>query len=1443
MSSMAPSGEPLSRRWLFGASVVALLLTFLQAPRRLAADTKYDLSQNPIGFLERASHQWSSQAPMGQVQNQAYGYFFPHGTFFSLGDILNVPAWITQRLWWALLLVAGFWGIIRVAEALGIGSRSSRIIAAVAFAFSPRVLTTLGSISSETLPMMLAPWVLLPLILAFAPTGTGQAGSDIRGGALLRSPARLAAQSALAVALMGAVNAVATAAACLVAGLWWISHRPNRRWWTFTAWWLPFLVLATAWWVVPLLLLGKVSPPFLDYIESSSVTTQWTALAEVLRGTDSWTPFVSPERIAGAVLVTQPAAVAATGLIAAAGLAGLCMRSMPARGRLALILFVGVAGLAAGYVGELGSPFADQVRLFLDSSGAPLRNVHKLEPLVRLPLVLGLAHLLAKVPLPGSVPSARWRSAVAHPEREPMVAVASLVLVALTLATSLAWTGKLAPRGTYTAVPDYWHQAAAWLEENAGGTSPDGSDAERALVVPGAPFGSQVWGLTRDEPLQALASTPWASRDAVPLTPPGTIRAMDSIQRLIADGRPSDGMAQTLLGQGIHYLVLRNDLDPDTSRSARPMLVHQAIAGSPGFTRVAEFGEDIGPAETEGLVIDNDLRPRYPAIEIFEVSMPDGAPTTSGPYVADLDTIPRVQGGPESLQRLRENGALPGAGPVLLAADAQRAGLAVDDVTVTDTPRDRETDYGKVDNHSSALRSPDDPRRTFNLVPDYAVADTPLVEGRWEGARLTVSSAASDATQLGGTSPGSSAASAVDGDPSTGWFSNVLERALGQWLQIDFDTPLRSSLLHITTSPAAIGVPVRWMEVSTPNGTTAVKVDAPGEPITVSVPGGPTPWVRITATRTENGSAGAQFGISELSVEDFSNPDAPVTIPIRHQTVLPPTPSGASVSGWDLSQELPGRNACAEGPDRIRCSNALIVPPEEVGVFERTLTVPETTEVTTQLTVRARHGAALEELLTQRDRPTAQGASDIGDLRGSAFAATDGDIRTSWSSALDTTHGTGAKPTLVIDLPEPTLVTGLQLTPSLGPVPAAPHRVAVDLGSGPQVRDVDSGDGTVALEPLVTDRIVLSLVSWDDIVDRNVLGFSQSQPAGLADVGVLGEGGALLPGSGPTDDPGARTVTVPCTEGPVVSIGGQPVRTSITATVDQILSGAPVSATVCDSSGPVTLVAGSQEVTVDPGSAFFVDSLRLNAGPAETAVPTERVETTAWTDNHRELTVPHSDSERLVVVPESTNIGWVATDPDGNELTPIVVDGWQQGWVVPAGTEGTVTLDFPTDRWYRLGIFGGLLLLVPLIAAALWPRRRDRRRDPGAAPRTWGSASVGWLGILAAATVISGPVGAATTIVMTALVAGLVHLRGTISTARVLVGIAGASAMLGMAILSTGPWRAPDGYVGHSFFVQFPLLVALVATGLAVLPLGRSTPLRRLSHRLTARRAGSSTSA
>src|SRR6202008_1366734 len=113
---------------------------------------------------------------------------------------------------------------------------------------------------------------------------------------------------------------------------------------------------------------------------------------------------------------------------------------------------------------------------------------------------------------------------------------------------------------------------------------------------------------------------------STPFPPPQPIRALDSVQRLFAAGRPSVGLADTLVRQGISYVVLRNDLDPDTSRSARPILVHRAIAGSPGLAKAAQFGAPVGPGPVSGFATDSGLRPRYPAIEIYRVE--PAAPAT-----------------------------------------------------------------------------------------------------------------------------------------------------------------------------------------------------------------------------------------------------------------------------------------------------------------------------------------------------------------------------------------------------------------------------------------------------------------------------------------------------------------------------------------------------------------------------------------------------------------------------------------------------------------------------------------------------------------------------------------------------------------------------------------------------------------------------------------------
>ncbi len=1395
MSSTATgaSTPPIARRWLWLVAAISLALTFAQSPGKISPDTKLDLTANPLRFLARALNLWNSELPFGQAQNQAYGYLFPHGAFFLLGDVLGLPGWVTQRLWWALLLTVGFWGLLRLAEALGIGSPGSRVIAAAAFALSPRVLTTIGAISSETLPMMLAPWVLLPVVLA------------LRGSGSVRV---LAARSALALALMGAVNAVATLTGCLPALIWWACHRPTRLWLRFTAWWALCAVLAITWWVVALVMLGRISPPFLDFIESSGVTTQWTSLTEVLRGTDSWTPFVAPDATAGATLVTGTVAVLATTLVAAAGLAGLAMRTMPARGRLVTILLIGIALLAAGYAGGLGSPLAHTVQTFLDAGGTPLRNVHKLEPLIRLPLVLGLAHLLGRLPLPGSVPRREWVHAFAHPENDKRVAVGIVVLIALATGTSLAWTGRLTPPGAFDAIPPYWHETAAWLDEHNSGSPPG-----RVLVAPGAPFATQVWGSSHDEPLQVLGSSPWGVRDSIPLTPPETIRALDSVQRLFAAGRPSAGLADTLARQGISFVVVRNDLDPDTSRSARPVLVHRAIDGSQGLSKVAEFGEQVGPGTLPGFISDSGLRPKYPAVEIYRV---DAMGQPGAPYLTDTEAMARVDGGPEALLRLDERRRLrnqPPLGPMLLTADAQRAGLPTPVVTVTDTPLAREIDYGRVDDHSSAIRADGDARHTFNRVPDYPAGDTRMVHGDWTGGRISVSSSAADSTALPNVAPATGPTAAIDSDSSTSWVSNSLQSAVGQWLQVDFDHPVTNATITVTPSATAVGAQVRRIEISTVNGTSTLRFDEPGKPLTAALPYGETPWVRITAVGTDDGSPGVQFGITDFTVTQYDASGFAQPIELRHTVSVPGPPPNSAVALWDLGSELLGRSGCADGPDGVHCAATMALSPEEPVNLSRTLTVPEPISVIPTVWVRPRQGPNLADLMRQPGTARVEGDSDPIDVLGSIYAATDGDPRTAWTAPQRVAQFR-TPPNLTLKLPSATEVGGLRLTPSSSTLPAHPKMVAIDLGDGPQVRPLN-GDGaqTVSLRPKLTDTVKISILDWDDVIDRTALGFDQIKPPGLAEITALDAQGRPI-GAADAVRNRERAVTLPCGRGPIIAVAGQFVQTEIDTTVGALLDGDPIPARPCRQD-PIALPTGQQELLISPGAAFVVDGVQL-VGPLGRqlpSAPTNPVQTGAWTSDHREVDVAASQEQRILVVPESINPGWTARAADGTDLSPVTVNGWQQGWVVPAGTSGTITLSFGSNAVYRAGIAGGLALLPILALLALVPARRPPPPTDPAEPWRPNAVAAG-LAILAVGAVIAGIAG----VVVVGAAIGVRYLlrnRPRLNDA-VTVGTSAGGLILAGAVLSQNPWRSVAGYAGYSAGVQLLALISVSALAASV---------------------------
>ncbi|MCZ9291153.1 alpha-(1-_3)-arabinofuranosyltransferase domain-containing protein [Corynebacterium lehmanniae] len=503
--------------------LVLLVVVLAQPPGQVAADTKFDLVAAPARFLRRATHAYTDEFPLGQVQNQAYGYLFPQGPFFLAGDLLHVPDWLIQRAWWWLLLGLAYSGALALARRVGIRGTFPQVLAAAVYALSPRILTTLTAISSEAWPVALVPWTLIPLTR--------------------RNPQ--VAPAVVAVACMGAVNATATIAACLPAFVLLIARRSYAAAGKFAV----GAAAVSAWWIGPLLVLGRYSPPFTDFIESAGVTTAWLNPVEILRGTTSWTPFVDTERAAGHLLVAEPTFVIATCLVAAFGLAGLARRDMPWRGPLLAVFAVGFWVLGSAHMSTS----------LYDGALAPFRNLHKFDPLVHLPLALGAGHLAANVNRPKAVG----------------------ITLAAAVAVAPAWSLRLLPEGTWHEVSQDWVAAGQWLDQHAAGT--------RTLVVPPASFARQSWGWTRDEPIQALTQARFAFRDAVPLVDPEAIRGLEGQAELVD--------RQALRSIGVGAVVVRRDLErqPPTPNLGEPD---------------ASFGEvDIFLLDPHADVMESDRKP------------------------------------------------------------------------------------------------------------------------------------------------------------------------------------------------------------------------------------------------------------------------------------------------------------------------------------------------------------------------------------------------------------------------------------------------------------------------------------------------------------------------------------------------------------------------------------------------------------------------------------------------------------------------------------------------------------------------------------------------------------------------------------------------------------------------------------------------------------------
>ncbi|MEU9730318.1 alpha-(1-_3)-arabinofuranosyltransferase family protein [Streptomyces sp. NPDC048002] len=1261
-----PPEGPRSRRWLLGFWAVVFVLLLAVHPGRQTFDTKLGVTVDPGRFLSDLGQLWQDQNGFGGISDQYAGYLWPMLPFYWVADLVQLPVWLAERLWLSLIVSVAFWGALRLAERLRVGSGASRLLAAGAYALWPVFTVVIGSTSAAALPGAFLPWVLLPL--------TDE-----------RYSARIAAvRSALVIPFMGGVNAASTLASLLPVGLYLLSRPSGPRQRKLIAWWVPGVLLATAWWLIPLLLLGAYGENFLPYVESSQTTTETMAATEALRGAGNWVAYLhfgdawlpAGWAVASSVLVILGSAVAA-GL----GLAGLARRDMPERRWLVLTVLTVALVLLAGYGGSFGAPFHGLAQDWLDGWLVPFRNIYKFQTGLALALVLGLAHLV------GVAAESRGARPVPGRRFAPLVA-AVLVL------PGLMWpylNGSILNPGSFKEIPDYWEATADWMEEY----SPDA----RVLVVPATAHGIHTWGSTIDQPLDVTADSRWAQRDYVPFGTAGNRRAMDAVQQALTTGAEVPGLADFLSRAGVHYVVVRNDLDPAQVGNVPTTIVKRTLEQS-GYERVKGFG----PVGTGGVIAPGTplqvegLYPRQRAVEIYQP--PQDVPRPGQAGLTSLADTAVVSGGPESL--LPVAGELRGRASVLTGDN--HPGLGSPPVQVIgDGLRRADTRFGLVNANTSYTYTPDERNapdatqdageKPHQILPTDGPDHQTVAELR--GARsVSASSYGSWLFHLPQYDP----VNAFDGNPDTAWTEGSLGSPDGEWLRIGFtgkyDMP---SAFEVAPLPqeSVRPAPTR-VRVETEQGSRTSYLEADGTAQNVKAPAGPTEWMKLTivdSVERRTGLTGA--GFSEISL-----PDVQVTRLLRLPTDAEDSSAAAEIVSLSRAADPTGLSATGTEAGLHRTFST-----GSAGTYEvRASAVPVP-------------GEALDRLLyevapEQQNRivATADSTARLG-AGLSARNLTDGDLTTAWIA--------GDRPTVHLSWEGKQAVDEIVL-PSAGGLSSRPAEVHISSPDGAAIAGVDE-NGNVRFPAITTDRLDITVTETAPLTLYNPFADEDMQlPVGLTEAYVPALDSYRTPK--PEAD---RAFSLPCGKGPVVAVDGQLYETSAEGTVGDLMDRRPVEVTLCPESG-LDLASGEHRVEAGDAGPLTVTAVTLTRGEITQSPASGReLGVKDWLGDRRELTVGPGAASYLTTY-ENFNDGWRA-ELNGEELTPVRLDGWQQGWRIPAGEGGTVKLSYEPAVTYEAGLIGSGVGLAALVGLALWRRREPNADEPQPVPPLPGL----WLGTVA----------------------------------------------------------------------------------------------------------------
>ena len=466
------------------------------------------------------------------------------------------------------------------------------------------------------------------------------------------------------------------------------------------------------------------------------------------------------------------------------------------------------------------------------------------------------------------------------------------------------------------------------------------------------------------------------------------------------------------------------------------------------------------------------------------------------------------------------------------------------------------------------------------------------------------------------------------------------------------------------------------LRVSTAAGSTTTAMAATGAVQPLNVVPGRTGWLRITildARRVSLGYPGA--GLSDVLI-----PGVRVTRLL--QPAQDPARLHAASTVFSFHQQVPSPFAFAD--------------PAATAPMARTFTVADPARVQLQASALALPGPGLDALL-DRVSPPGPGVLQV------TMASTPGALPAGFPASL---IGGSAGMPWTADTASPVIhlswhgqrrIASLIVRPATG-LPSTPQTVKITSPGGTREARIGPGGLVSFTVPLTTDQIDVSFPSVRQATIVTSTGQLETLPVRLSRLSVP----ALAGLRAVTPDEQAR-FTVACGQGPALTVDGRVYQTSVSGTTGELSQYLPLPVRLCSPDGTLSLGAGRHTLTAGVPGTFAVTDLSLTViGPVRAAAAgaSRSVTIRSWQPDQRRLGIGPGAASYLEVH-ENYNVGWAAS-LNGQELTPLRLDGWQQGFIVPAGAGGAITLSFRPAGTYHLILVASMLAVAILLALAAW---------------------------------------------------------------------------------------------------------------------------------------------